>query len=211
MAYKNFDTQITCSLATTPAEMEQVYRLRHACYLRQGAIEPRPDGLFADRYDELPNHFSFLMRSGDEPIGTVRISVVKPELGWTQAPSCTVFGDHPTLKHMAQESFVEASRFSFAHTAPRNILYRLVANQAMMADFHNTKWLVACPRSEHAPIYQRMFGFTRIAPPRKYFGVSFETELLAVSREDLRNCAERFEPMRRAWSAAAQSIVCAAA
>ena len=86
-----------CHLAMSPESLERVYRLRYECYRRTGAIPASETGLFSDSYDELPNHFSFLLENENEVQATVRISVIRPDLGWTSAPSRTVFGDHPAF------------------------------------------------------------------------------------------------------------------
>ena len=190
---------ISCTLADTPDLKDQVYRLRHACYLGKGAIEARPDGRFADPYDEHPNHFSFLLRAeSPQPLATVRISVVRPDLGWTTSPARKVFGDHSAFEMMAQGSFVEASRLCFAEQARRDVLLRLIGNMAALADFYEVDWFMACPRVEHTEIYERMFGFKRMAAPRKYFGVGFETALLGISRIDLLNYTSGVRAMRKA-------------
>ncbi len=199
--------QITCTLARTANEMDEAFRLRYACYRRSGAIADRPNSRFSDHYDTLPNHFTFLLGSAAEgTMATVRISVVRADLGWNTAPSCKVFGDVPDFRSIASDSFVEASRLCFVEQARRDVLYRLVANMAAVADLYSVRWLVACPREEHSAIYQRLFGFTPIAPPRKYLGVNFRTELLATERDDLRLAASRVSPMRKAWSAAAACL-----
>ena len=73
---------------------------------------------------------------------------------------------------------------------------------AALADFHETSWLVACPRVEHSQIYQRMFAFRPMAAPRRYFGVNFQTELLAVSLEQIRAVAGSVRSMASAWAEA---------
>jgi len=179
-------SNLTCSLAETPEDRDHVYRLRYACYRRDEAIEARDDERFHDRYDEMPNHFSFLARVGtDLPFGTVRISVVRPESGWETAPSHKVFGDDPAFQRIARGSFVEASRLCFGHQARRDALMRVIGYMAALADFYEVDWLVACPRVEHSHTYERLFGFVRLAEPRQYFGVKFKTTLLGVPRERL--------------------------
>lgn len=201
---------ITCKLARTTRDMDEVCRIRYECYHRGGSIAARADQRFRDHYDDLPNHFSFLLHSpGEGYLATVRISVVRPDLGWREAPSTRVFTGHPAIERMTGESFVEASRLCFHRQARRDVLYRLVANLAALADQYETAWLVACPRPEHSPIYQRMFGFRPLAPARQYFGVSFSTELLGLRREELRRTADRFEPMRKAWHDAASGTILA--
>ena len=196
-------TTVECKIADTAETRDQVYRLRHDCYLRKGSIAERPDGRFADHYDDLPNHFSFLVcDDSQQALATVRISVVRPDLGWTESPAKSVFGDHPAFQSIAQSSFVEASRLCFGQQARRDAFVRLLGHNAALAEFWSVEWLVACPRIEHTAVYQRMFGFRALAAPRKYFGVNFETQLLGIRRVELESRVEYEKPMRNAWSSA---------
>lgn len=200
-------TQWECIIADTPESRRLVYSLRHHCYARKGSIKVRPDGLFHDRYDEMPNHFSFLIRSAtEEPVATVRISVVRPDMGWTESPAQAVFGDHPALQAITRESNVEASRLCFGPQARRDAFVKLLGHKAALAQFCGVEWLVACPRVEHTAVYQNLFGFVPLAPPRKYFGVNFETQLLAIRLSELGEYVKEIEPMRSAWSAAFERI-----
>jgi hypothetical protein len=196
-------SQLECLIARTPDEREQVYRLRYACYRRDQSISERKDAQFSDRFDELPNSFSFLVRTRQqEPAATVRISVVRKALGWHDTPAQHVYSDHSGLQEMAAEGFVEASRLCFAQQARRDAFVRLVGHMAALASFYEAGWLVACPRVEHAASYQRMFGFKPLAPPRQYFGVAFETQLLATRREEIDLYVREAKPMKSAWSEA---------
>lgn len=44
-----------CIIARTCEERDEVYRLRHEAYRRDGAIDPQPEGRFSDYFDTLPN------------------------------------------------------------------------------------------------------------------------------------------------------------
>ncbi|MFN0103606.1 MAG: N-acyl amino acid synthase FeeM domain-containing protein [Bryobacteraceae bacterium] len=201
-----FPDVLRCSLARAAEDMDDVFRLRYMCYRRRGAIADRADGRFSDSFDDLPNQFSFLMRDGErEPLATVRLSVLRPDLGWTESPAERVFGDHPAFQEMARTSLVEASRLCFAHTARRDSFYGLLGNMAALGERFGVEWLTACPRVEHSETYQRLYGFRPMAAPRKYFGVSFETELLGIRLEEIRARAERVGWMRRAWEGARAS------
>jgi hypothetical protein len=146
---------LRCSIADTPETREQVYRLRYAGYFRRGSIDVREGERFSDHFDATPNHFSFLVRNSDEEaVATMRISVVRPDLGWNESPGGTVFGDHTAFQNLAAESFVEASRLVFAPQARRDALMQLLAYMAAMADFYEAEWLMACPRMEHSAMYQ---------------------------------------------------------
>lgn len=196
----SYPNSLQCAIARTPADMQDVFRLRYLCYHRRGAIAERDDALFQDPFDELPNQFSFLVRSQElAPVATVRISVVRPDLGWIVSPSERVFGDHPAFQAMAKSSFVEASRLCFAQTARRDAFYGLLGHMAALGERYGVEWLTACPRVEHSEIYQRLYGFRPMAAPRKYFGVSFETELLGIRMAEIRERAANVGWMRRAW------------
>ncbi|MBM3738062.1 MAG: hypothetical protein FJW39_19950 [Acidobacteria bacterium] len=133
----------TCKLATAARDLDSVYKIRHECYLRNGSIDARPDARFSDTVDDLPNHFSFLGCDRGAPLATVRVSVVRPDLGWNQAPSCKVFGDHPAFRRMQAGSFSEASRLCFGEQARRDVLFRLIAHLAAVAEVHGVRWLVS--------------------------------------------------------------------
>jgi len=130
------------------------------------------------------------------------ISVLRTYLGWTESPAAHVFGDHSGYQTIAREGYVEANRLCFCQQARRDTFVRLLGTMAAMADRFNVGWLVACPRVEHAHAYRSLFGFQEIAPPRKYFGVNFSTELLAIRRSDLAEFFRDRRHLREAWSSA---------
>jgi len=192
-----------CFLARTADEMGDVFRLRYQCYHRRDAISERPDHRFRDSFDDLENQFSYLVRdSEEEALATVRISVVRADLGWIESPAQRVFGDHPAFQAMAGSSYVEASRLCFARTARRDSFYGLLGNMAALGERYGVEWLAACPRVEHSEVYQRLYGFRPMAEPRRYFGVSFETELLGIRLSEIRELANRVRWMGSAWEAA---------
>ena len=148
--------------ASRPTGAQQMHHCRPArgagtgvpspylCYLRQGSIAARLDERLSDSFDEKPNSFSFLLRApGEQPIVTVRITVVRPDLGWTDSPASHVFADDPAFQRLSQHSFVEASRLFFLQPARRDMFVRLLGNMAALADFYGVSALVACPRVEH--------------------------------------------------------------
>ena len=49
-------------LAENAWDREQVYKLRYRCYRNKQAIDHRDDERFQDRFDLLPNAYSFLVR-----------------------------------------------------------------------------------------------------------------------------------------------------
>ena len=163
----NFNSASQCGIADTDETRDMVYRLRYSCYRRKGSIDPRKDERFSDDFDMKPNSFSFLVRNTAEALATVRITVVRPVAGWDDSPVKHIFGDHPVFQQIAGQSFVEASRLCFGESARRDGFVGLLGNMAALAEFYNVEWLIACPRVEHAPIYERMFGFQPLAAPKR--------------------------------------------
>jgi len=97
-----FPDTLQCTIATTEEERSRVYRLRYTCYRRKGSIEASSDEQFHDSYDVQPNSFSFLARDAScEAMATVRITVVRHDLGWTDSPVTHVYGDHPAFQAIA--------------------------------------------------------------------------------------------------------------
>lgn len=194
------------SIATTHDERGEVFRLRYSCYRRNGSIAGRADERFSDGYDQMPNSFSILVKTAGQTVATVRISVMRPDLGWIHSPVQHVYGDHEAFQAIERESFVEASRLCFHEQARRDTFVGLVGHMAALAKFYDAAWLVACPRVEHAQSYQRLFGFRPLAAPRQYFGVSFETQLLAIRREEILAFVDHRKPMKSAWTKALEGL-----
>lgn len=189
-----------CIIARSKQELEEVYRLRYTGYRRDESILPNANQMFHDTFDHLPNSFSFLARSGEEALATVRITLVRPDLDWNDSPVQHVYGDHEALRSMSAASYVEASRLVFAQSARRDAFVQLVGHMAALASFYDVEWLVACPRVEHAATYQRMFGFKPLAEPRQYLGVNFQTQLLATRRKEIEEYVRSAGPLTNAWS-----------
>jgi len=192
-----------CSIARTAEDLDDVFPLRYLCYQRRGAIADRADRRFRDSFDDLPNQFSYLVRDeAEQAVSTVLISVIRPDMGWIESPAGRVFSDHPAFQAVARTSSVEASRLCFAHMARRDAFYGLLGNMAALAERYGVEWLTACPRVEHSAVYQRLYGFRSMAEPRRYFGVRFETELLGIRLNEIREMAKRLRLMGNAWEAA---------
>jgi len=197
----------SCSLAQTPAERDEVFRLRYECYRRSGAIPPNPERRFRDDLDELPNQFSFFCGSSGEAAATVRISVVRPDLDWTVSPAGRVYGDHSRFRAVADTSFVEASRLCFGRQARRETFLRLTAHMAALGEFYGVEWMLACPRVEQPRVSSRLFGSRPLAEARRYFGVASKTRLLGIRTVDLCAFVSSDRRMTEAWSEALDRLL----
>ena len=65
--------------ADTPEQKDEIYRLRYRAYLREGAIVPSESERVTDRYDDLPNNFTFGIYIRGELYSAIRISVLTAE------------------------------------------------------------------------------------------------------------------------------------
>jgi len=82
-------TDVDYHLAETDAEKEEIYNLRYRAYLREGAVKPSADERVTDRYDELPNAWTFGVYLRGQLCSSVRISVLTSE--WRESTSADVF------------------------------------------------------------------------------------------------------------------------
>src|SRR3982074_1942532 len=82
-------------LPETPEEKDKIYQLRYRAYLREGAILPSESERVTDRYDDLPNNFTFGIYLHDELYSSIRVSVLSAE--WRGSPSSEMFAalTHP--------------------------------------------------------------------------------------------------------------------
>src|SRR5216684_3281004 len=80
-------------LAETPEDKDRIYRLRYRAYLREGAILPSESERVTDRYDDLPNNFTFGVYVRGELCSSIRISVLTSE--YRGSPSSEMFPELP--------------------------------------------------------------------------------------------------------------------
>ena len=73
-------------LAETPEDKDRIYRLRYRAYLREGAILPSESERVTDRYDDLPNNFTFGIFVRGELYSSIRISVLTSEYRGSPRP-----------------------------------------------------------------------------------------------------------------------------
>src|SRR5215470_8223524 len=95
--------------ADTPAEKDEIYRLRYRAYLREGAILPSESGRISDRYDDLPNTFIFGIHVRGKLLSSIRVSVLTSQC--RESPSAAMFPDllHPELDR--GKNIIDPTRF----------------------------------------------------------------------------------------------------
>jgi hypothetical protein len=154
-------------VAETPAEREQIYRLRYRAYLQEGAIEPRADERVTDRFDDLPNTWIFGVYYDGALASSIRVSVATPEM--PISPSVDAFSDvlHPELAK--GRVIVDPTRFVAEPTRARTyreLPYLTVRLGYVGCEHFGADLGLASVRADHAAFYRRVFLQEMMAPAR---------------------------------------------
>ncbi|MBU6419168.1 MAG: hypothetical protein KGQ79_05500 [Proteobacteria bacterium] len=178
---------LTAKLALDAQTKADAYSIRHASYLSGGYIDPRPDGMFSDADDLLPNSRSVVIYKEGRPAASVRLCTWSndPNLqGWNDIPAARIFPEE--VEALAQgvqtgkpAKLTEINRL-VRHPDDSNdfmlvfVLYRFVS---FLVIEEGSDMMLNCVRRNHTSFYKRMH-FEYVAGPRRYAGVKFETNLM---------------------------------
>jgi N-acyl-L-homoserine lactone synthetase len=182
----------------TPAEKEEIYRLRYRAYLREGAILPSESGMVTDRYDDLPNNFTFGVYINGELCSSIRVSVLTSE--WRGSPSSEMFPDllHPELER--GKLIIDPTRFvADPDKARRNpeLPYVTVRLGYIACGYFNADIGLANVRPEHRAFYRKVFLQEPWGEPRLYPGLIKPVGLVAAKYHETRDTVfQRFPYMR---------------
>ncbi len=194
--------QLTARLALDRKTRHQVFALRHASYLAGGYIDPRPQGLFSDPYDDAPNCLSLVVYKHQLPVASVRLCTLdldpaKP--GWGDIPGLHVFRDeiHRLMDEAQTPSRpVRATEINRLVRHPDYvndfelvfILFRFVSFMVLRQTFDMT---LSCVRRNHMAFYKRL-GFETKAGPRAYPELKFTTNLMVCPSASYPKIRDRY-------------------
>jgi hypothetical protein len=190
--------QVDYRLAETPAEKEEIYKLRYRAYLHEGAIRPSADQRVTDQYEDAPNAWTFGVYLHGELYSSVRISVLTSE--WRLSCSAEAFGEilHPRLDR--GQIIVDPARFvADPDKAKRfpELPYVTLRLAYMACEYFNADIGLAIVRAEHQAFYRRVFLHESIADPRFFPGLLKPVGLMAANFPALREKVfERYPVMR---------------
>jgi hypothetical protein len=185
-------------LAETPEEKDSIYRLRYRAYLREGAILPSESERVTDRYDDLPNNFTFGIYLHGELYSSIRISVLTSE--WRGSPSSEMFTDliHPELDR--GKIIIDPTRFvADPEKAKRfpELPYVTVRLGYVACGHFNAHIGLANVRPEHRAFYRKVFLQEPWGEPRLYPGLIKPVGLMAAKYPVIRDKVfQRFPYMR---------------
>lgn len=149
-------------------DRDEIFRLRHDGYVRDGEIKPVPSGRFFDRWDDVPNADLIGVYLDGQIAGTVRVHVSGPH---DDVPASEPFGD--VLKPFFDRGLklVDATRFviDYRHAAfVAEMPFLTLRAVAMAAEHSEAYGMIAAVRSEHAVVYRRVTGHRPLCEPRPY-------------------------------------------
>lgn len=160
-------------LALSDAERDAIFRLRHLAYVREGAIEPRPDGRFTDAVDGHANCLHLGVFVDGELAGAIRLNVTVA--GLPPIPTAKVFADVLEPQIAAGRSFVDPTRFvadpKWSRAVPELMYLTLRLPWLATARF-SADVMLAAVRPEHYGFYRRLWGNDLVSPPRIYPGLA---------------------------------------
>ena len=174
-------------LAETPADKEEIYRLRYRAYLREGAVTPNPSEQVYDRYDDLPNSWIFGVYLDGVLMSSLRITVASPEM--PTCPSFDVFPDLIEPELAAGKVLVDPTRFVAdpdRETRFPELPYMTLRLAYVACEYFEADIGLASVRTEHQAFYRRVFLHKPISGPREYPGLIKPICLMAVDYPAMR-------------------------
>lgn len=188
-------------LAESQYDKEEIYRMRYRAYLREGTIAPNADRMISDRFDELPNSWTFGVYFDGVLMSSLRITVSSPEM--PLCPSLDVFPDIVDDYIGKGQVLVDPTRFvadpdreaRFPELPYMTLRLAYVACEYFEADIG-----LASVRSEHQAFYRRVFLHRSISEPRNYPGLTKPICLMAVDYPAMRDAVfERYPFFRSSF------------
>jgi N-acyl amino acid synthase FeeM len=195
-------------IARTDREREEVFRLRHDAYVRNGLMRPRGDGkLFDERYDNALNAWIAMTIVGGELAGSVRVSVgVGAE---ANLPCVRVFPDVVGPRLAAAGTAVEYTRLSAKlslSSAHPELPYAIMRPGYMAAEQFDADYAITTPRLEHMPFYRRVFEFDAWCEPRPYPGLTAKFACMGVDFHKSRGRVEARYPFYKSTRAEREAL-----
>lgn len=188
-AERGFDLldRIDYRRADSDDDKEAIYRLRYAAYLREGAIAPNNLKELSDRYDELPNAWTFGIYVDERLTGSIRICVGTPRHPLT--PATNVFSDVLLPEIERGKTIIDPNRFvtdpEATHIFPE-LPYLAVRLGFTACAYFQADIGAATPRAEHEAFYRRVFRMSVTAPARAFPTLTKPHSLMSVHYPSVR-------------------------
>ena len=199
--------QVEYRLAETEVEKEDIYNLRYRAYVSEGAIEPRADQRLTDRFDDLPNSWTFGVYLGGELTSSVRISLATPSNSDT--PAVDAFPDLLKGELAKGKVIVDPNRFvadPVRRTKYPQLPYITLRLAYVACEHFNADIGTATVRKEHQAFYRRVFLHQPLCLPRPYPTLIKPLCLMAVDYPKLREKVFQRYPLFRSTGSERQML-----
>ena len=174
-------------LASDEDVRRDAFALRHASYVDGDFIAPRPDKLFRDAYDDLPNARTIVVYDDGHPVASVRVCFLSEND--SRSPASDAFSSQigtilaETRAGRTPSKAAEITRLVRSPACANNqglvfLLYRLAGHLVLNRD---VQVILSSVRDNHVAFYRRL-GFERASPPASYPGLRCPMSLLRCAR-----------------------------
>ena len=188
-------------LAVTPKTRRDAYQLRHDSYVNGGYLEPQPDGLFRDGYDDKPNAHTIVIYESATPIASVRVCF----LSQGDDSALPVQSMFPSLVHALVDTLpgkngtfgaAEVNRLvRCPHKVNDNgLVFFLYKVAGYLMVLNDVRLILSCARKNHVTFYRRL-KFQEVSGPMVYPGLNCPMHLLALPRDDYDTVRASLSPL----------------
>lgn len=176
----------TAQLCTTPESKKIAYELRYHSYRSTELIDPNPEELLSDAYDESNNSRTHLLWYDGKAVASVRSSIWSARYAWKLTESVNTFWHEIHQQIGLGNNIIESSRFVVdPEFKGRNSLraqlfmYRV---QDLSSTFDECDQIITSVREKHVPFYQRMLDFDPLAKSNKIDWIKSDVVLLRTTQ-----------------------------
>lgn len=156
-------------VALTRQDREKIFRQRYNSYLKEGAIDEHPSGMFHDPYDDFDNCWLFGIYIDEALIGSIRLHVISPQS--RKGPAYDVFPDLVGPMLDQGMTLIDPTRFAAEVHATKQypeMPYLVLRAGYMAYEYFNADYALATVRKEHVAFYRRLFNAEYLCEPRPY-------------------------------------------
>ena len=173
--------EIEYGLAISPAEQNEVFKLRYKAYLRAHSIDPDPSERFTDYYDRMENCHIFGVYADDELLSSIRIHVISKE--HRKGVAVDVYPDilHPLIDQ--GNVIIDPTRFVCDQAAKRKypeLAFVTLRIPSMASLAFEADYCLATVRESHRSFYEHIFEAKVLSEPRPYPGLRQRLCLMQV-------------------------------
>jgi hypothetical protein len=184
---------LTARLALDEQTREDAFALRHAAYVAADYLDARPNGLYSDPYDDMPNCSTIVVYKDGRPAASVRLAVIDADpnaTGWHDVPAAHIFHEEveTLLARSDSAPFKKAGEITRLVRHPDFatdselvfVLFRFVSHLVIK---QKLDMMLSCVRRNHMPFYKRL-EFAPIAGPVSYPGLKFAVNLMVCPQSN---------------------------